>query len=429
MVELLAVAAAALLLGAAITWLILRASTAAAEGRAAVVAESLARAEREIEDLRTELATALHDKTVAETRVEEAGDAFKAIASQALDESTARLLKLAEERFQRLQAEAAGELRSRTDAIGQVIAPLAEKLTEYQRKTEEFAQASERSFGSVGQQLREVVAAADMLKQETNKLVNALRTPHVRGRWGEVALRRVAELSGMSPHLDFLEQSTHTGEDGRLRPDVIVKLPAGRTIIVDAKVALSAYLDALEAPTEEERRQHLQRHAQQLRTHVGKLADRGYAAQFRESAEFVVLFIPGDTFLAAAAEADPNLIEQALEKHVVIATPSTLIALLRAVAFGWRQEKLAENAQRISELGRDLHSRMAVLVTRLAETGQRLGKTVDAYNRTVGSLEARVLPAVRRFDDLGVPSTKERIDPAPIDLQVRQPGLLEIELE
>jgi DNA recombination protein RmuC len=173
----------------------------------------------------------------------------------------------------------------------------------------------------------------------------------------------------------------------------------------------------------------VQRHAAQLRTHVGKLAERGYAAQLRESAEFVVLFIPGDTFLAAAAEVDPLLIDQALEKQIVIATPSTLIALLRAVAYGWRQEKLTENAQRISDLGRDLHDRLSTLVTRLAATGHQLGKAVRSYNETVGTLESRVLPAVRRFDELGVPSGKTRIDPAPIDIHVRQPALLDVDLE
>ncbi|MBA2356326.1 MAG: DNA recombination protein RmuC, partial [Acidobacteria bacterium] len=288
---------------------------------------------------------------------------------------------------------------------------------------------SHRGLGDVGRQLRDVVSATSTLQQETARLVTALRTPHVRGRWGEVALRRVAELAGMTAHCDFDEQSTHDGDDARLRPDLIVKLPAGRTIIIDAKVALTAYLDSLEANTDDERRAHLQRHALQLRSHVDKLASKDYARQLRDSAEFVVLFIPGDTFLGAAAEADPMLIEQAMERQVVIATPATLIALLRAVAYGWRQEKIAENAQRISTLGRDVHDRLTTLVNRLAATGHLLGKTVKAYNETVGSLETRVLPAVRRFEELGVPSRKVRTDPDRIDVQVRQPALLEVDLE
>jgi DNA recombination protein RmuC len=450
----------AALASAVVTWLVMRGSrvsvadaralhaeAAAADARAGAATEALAQAQADLDELRRELAIAQRGKAVAETRAEEVEvrnrehlreftaaqkqlqDAFKALAADALDSSAARFLTLAEERFRTMQEQASGELRARTDAIGAMVTPLAEKLTEYQRQTQAFAESSQHGFGQVGQQLRDVVAATGTLQQETARLVTALRTPHVRGRWGEVALRRVAELAGMSAHCDFLEQSTHEGDDGRLRPDVVVTLPAGRTIIIDAKVALTAYLDALEASSDSERRAHVQRHAQQLRTHVHKLAERGYAGQLRDSAEFVVLFIPGDTFLAAAAEADPLLIEQALEKQIVIATPSTLIALLRAVAYGWRQEKLAENAQRISDLGRDLHDRLATLVTRLAATGHQLGKTVRAYNEAVGTLETRVLPAVRRFDELGVPSRKTRTDPSPVDVQVRQPALLEVDLE
>lgn len=450
----------AALASAVVTWLVMRGSrvsvadaralhaeAAAADARAGAATDALAQAQADLDELRRELAIAQRGKAVAETRAEEVEvrnrehlrefaaaqkqlqDAFKALAADALDSSAARFLTLAEERFRTMQEQASGELRARTDAIGAMVTPLAEKLTEYQRQTQAFAESSQHGFGQVGQQLRDVVAATGTLQQETARLVTALRTPHVRGRWGEVALRRVAELAGMSAHCDFLEQSTHDGDDGRLRPDVVVTLPAGRTIIIDAKVALTAYLDALEASSDSERRAHVQRHAQQLRTHVHKLAERGYAGQLRDSAEFVVLFIPGDTFLAAAAEADPLLIEQALEKQIVIATPSTLIALLRAVAYGWRQEKLAENAQRISDLGRDLHDRLATLVTRLAATGHQLGKTVRAYNEAVGTLETRVLPAVRRFDELGVPSRKTRTDPSPVDVQVRQPALLEVDLE
>jgi DNA recombination protein RmuC len=450
----------AALVGALITWLVLRASrvsvgearalqaeAAAANARAGAAADALAQAQGDLDELRRELSIAQRGKAVAETRAEEIEarmreqvrdlasahkqlqDAFKALAADALDTTTVRFLALAEERFRSLQEQASGELRARTDAIGALVAPLSDKLTEYQRQTQAFAETSQRGLGEVGQHLRDVVAATGTLQQETARLVTALRTPHVRGRWGEVALRRVAELAGMTAQCDFLEQSSHDGDEGRLRPDVVVTLPAGRTIIIDAKVALTAYLDALEANTEDERRGHLQRHAAQLRTHVNKLADRGYAGHLRDSAEFVVLFIPGDTFLAAAAEADPLLIEQALERQIVMATPSTLIALLRAVAYGWRQEKLAENAQRISDLGRELHDRLATLVSRLAATGHQLGKTVRAYNETIGTLETRVLPAVRRFDELGVPSRKTRTDPAPVDVQVRQPALLDVDLE
>ena len=417
MTDLLVPAVSALagaLVAGTLTWIVMRVTRVpVAEARA----------------LQSEAAAAQARAQAATEALGAARDTFRAVAADALDASAAHLLTLAEERFRSAQDRAAGELRARTDALGALVAPLTERLVEYQRQSQSLAQQSQHGLGQVGQQLRDVVAATTTLQQETARLVTALRTPHVRGRWGEVALRRVAELAGMSPHCDFLEQGTHDGEDGRLRPDVVVKLPAGRTIIVDAKVALTAYLDAIEARTEDERRAHLQRHAAQVRTHVARLADRGYAAHVRDSAEFVVLFIPGDTFLAAAAEADPGLIEQALEQQVVIATPSTLIALLRAVAYGWRQEKIAENAQRISDLGRDLHDRLSTLISHLATTGHQLGKVVRTWNQAVGSLESRVLPAVRRFDELGVPSRKSRTEPVPIDTQVRQPALLDVELE
>ncbi|MGI8672581.1 MAG: DNA recombination protein RmuC [Luteitalea sp.] len=453
-------AAAGAVAGALLMWVLLRgtrvsarevrsieAQAAAGAARADTLAEALDQTQSELDELRRELAGAQRGRAVAETRAEEADlrarsqlrdvaiaqqhlqDAFKALAADALDSSAARFLALAEERFRTLQEQASGDLRVRAEAISSVIGPLTDKLTEYQRQTEVLAENSHRGLGDVGRQLRDVVSATSTLQQETARLVTALRTPHVRGRWGEVALRRVAELAGMTAHCDFDEQSTHDGDDARLRPDLIVKLPAGRTIIIDAKVALTAYLDSLEANTDDERRAHLQRHALQLRSHVDKLASKDYARQLRDSAEFVVLFIPGDTFLGAAAEADPMLIEQAMERQVVIATPATLIALLRAVAYGWRQEKIAENAQRISTLGRDVHDRLTTLVNRLAATGHLLGKTVKAYNETVGSLETRVLPAVRRFEELGVPSRKVRTDPDRIDVQVRQPALLEVDLE
>jgi DNA recombination protein RmuC len=449
-----------LLAGAGLAWLALRASrvspaavlatearAAAAEARAGAFEQELRQAEGSIDTLRARLEDEQRHRTVAETEAAQAREmarrqledlvsarqqlenAFKSLAADALDSSTRNLLQLAEERFRTLQEQASGDMRASKDAIGALVQPLAEKLSEYQERVQRFAEHGQRDLGQVGRQLHEVIGATQQLQQETARLVTALRAPHVRGRWGEVALRRVVELAGMSAHCDFDEQATYAGDEGRLRPDVVVKLPGGRTVIVDAKVALTAYLDAVEASGDEDRRSHTRRHAAQMRVHVDKLADKDYGRQLRATAEFVVLFIPGDAFLSAAAEVDPALIEYALERNVVIATPATLIALLRAVAYGWRQEQVAENAQQISDLGRQVHDRLTTLISRLAGMGAQLNKTVKAYNETVASLEARVLPAVRRFDELGVPSRKERLDPQRVETQARQPVPLELELE
>lgn len=449
-----------LLPGAGLAWLALRssrvspASVAAAENRAAAAdaragafEHELRQLEATVETIRGRLEDAQRCRAVAETQAQQAEamarrqlddisaarqhleNAFKSMAADALDHSTRNLLQLAEERFRTLQEQAAGELRARSDAIGALVAPLSEKLTEYQRQTQALAEQGQHGLGEVGRQLRDVVGATQQLQLETARLVTALRTPHVRGRWGEVALRRVAELAGMSAHCDFTEQGSHDGDEGRLRPDLVVHLPGSRTVIIDAKVALTAYLDAIEASSDEDRRGHIRRHASQMRVHVDKLADKEYGRQLRATAEFVVLFIPGDSFLSAAAEVDAALIEYALERNVVIATPATLIALLRAVAYGWRQEKIAENAQQISDLGREVHDRLTTLVSRIAATGAQLNKAVKAYNETVGSLETRVLPAVRRFEALGVPSRKARTDPDRVEVIARQPLPLELELE
>ena len=397
---------------------------AAQEGSAAAVREELQRGREIIERLQTELRAVAAEKADAEARASEsrAGldeqkrlleeakarltEAFRALAGDVLKSSNEDFLRLAEQRFKTLTQEAAGELEARKTAVGALVQPLQQALAAYQREARDLEEKRLREISGVGRQLTEVAQAQTALQRETSNLVNALRAPQVRGRWGEIALRKTAELAGMTKHCDFSEQETVQGEGGRLRPDMIVHLPAKRDIVVDAKVALNAYLEALEAPSPEQREAALGRHAQQVRMHVRRLASKEYWNQFPQAPDFVVLFIPGEAFCAAAMERDPDLLQDALASQVLIATPTTFIGLLLTAAYGWRQEQVAENAQRISELGRQVHERLAILVEHFAVVGKSLEKSVEAYNRAVGSLETRVLPAARRFPELDSGSGK-----------------------
>jgi len=454
---LLAFAAGASLAGA-VAWLTASASSAArsqdAERRAAAsdaraqeLRQQITLSQQDLQTLRDHLSRAEQERAAAETNARNVGDhaeaqrrlldeakqrlsdTFKSLAADALSGNTAGFLSLAEAKFQTLREEAVGDLDARKQAIGSVLAPLAQALDAYKRETLELEQRRERELGTIGEQLRQVASTHAQLHAETNRLVNALRTPHVRGRWGEIALRRTAEIAGMAAYCDFAEQETLFGDNGRQRPDMIVRLPANREVVVDSKVPLSAYLEAIEAVDESERLKAMTKHAQQIRTHVQKLAAKSYWESASDSAEFVVLFIPNDSFLAAAAERDPELVEWALAQGVILATPATFIALLRAIAFGWRQAKVAENAQRISDVGRELSERMAVLVDHLSKIGGSLGRAVSSYNEAVGSLESRVLPTVRKLDGLGAGAKRPVEELTPLDLAVREltPSRLELD--
>jgi len=415
--------------GAGVAWAVISARARAGQAALQASADELRRqveaGRGEVAQLQGALRAAAADTATAEARwaAAQAGleeqrallgeaktklaDAFKALAADALKSSNEDFLTLARERFAGLQREAAGDLEARKMAIETLVQPLRQTLETYQQEARALEEKRLREISGVGQQLQAVAAAQTSLQRETANLVNALRAPQVRGRWGEIALRKTAELAGMTRHCDFVEQISVAAEGGRLRPDMVVKLPARREIVVDSKVALSAYLEALEAPSPEAREEALARHAQQVRTHVRHLASKEYWNQFPRAPEFVVLFIPGDAFFSAAAERDPDLLQDALAHHVLIATPTTFIGLLLTAAYGWRQEQVAENAQRISELGRELHDRLATLAEHLARVGKTLESSVDAYNKAVGSLETRVLPSARKFPELGVEGIKE----------------------
>jgi DNA recombination protein RmuC len=348
--------------------------------------------------------------------------AFDSLAGETLRTNSELFLRLSREALGRDQVVAEGALKERELAIAHLVEPLRAAL----ERTEAQVQALERerrdAFTTLRTQIETLAGGQAQLQRETRNLVTALRRPEVRGRWGELTLRRLVELAGLSEHCDFTEQLQVVGEEGALRPDLVVHMPDARDLVIDAKTPLDAYLASLEAPTDEERQQALKRHAQQVETRVRELASKSYWTQFERSPEFAVLFLPGDQFLSAALAERPELLETALGQSVIIATPSTLIALLKAVAYGWRQSAVTHNAALIRDLGQELYRRLGTFNGHLGRMGQRLGSAVEAYNAAVGSLERQVLPQARRFSELGVTADAPLAELEPIGQLVRNPG-------
>ena len=351
-------------------------------------------------------------------------DAFAALSAEALRKNNQTFLDLAQSTMAQFQKSAATDLEARQGAIADLLKPVGATLEKFETAVMAIEKERVGSYAALREQLGSLAASQTMLRAETANLVKALRTPSTRGRWGEIQLRRVCEMAGMLEHCDFDEQQTATAnrDDVRVRPDVQVRLPGGKTVVVDAKVPFLAYLEALEAREDAHREAMLRDHARQVRDHVARLGSRAYWDQLPGTPDFVVMFLPGEPFLSAAWEQDPGLIDAAMEQRVMLATPITLISLLKAVAYGWRQERVAESAQSISELGRTLHERLAGLATHFNALGKGLNQAVVAYNRAAGSLERRVLVAARRFGEMGVDVPGPLPDLRRVERAVRGPA-------
>jgi DNA recombination protein RmuC len=426
-----------LLFGSVIAWLALRSRTAGLSARLSLTEKELAAEKADLARLqqahtdlvagkaRLESALEAERKTSNEkieliTRAsEELRNAFKAMASDALKSNNSSFLVIAEETLKRFQSQAKGDLDARQKAVADMVAPVRDSLNKVDAQIQQIEKERGSAYGALREQVQMLVAGNEKLQSETGNLVKALRTPNVRGRWGEIQLRRVVEIAGMLSYCDFAEQESVTTESGRLRPDLVVKLPGGKHVVVDAKTPLQAFLDAFETTDEDARRACLANHARQVRDHMKTLSDKRYWEQFEATPEFVVMFLPGETFFSAALEQDPGLIEQGVLQRVIPASPTTLIALLKAVAYGWNQEKLARNAQQISALGKELHDRLRLLAGHITSVGTGLDRAVESYNKAVGSLERRVLVSARKFAELGASVVEDIPELAPIETTSR----------
>jgi len=426
-----------LLFGCLIAWLALRSHSAGVSARLSLTEKeltaekaSLARLQQAYTELvagKAKLESALDSERKASNEKmelvtsarEELRNAFNAMASDALKSNNLSFLVLARESLERFQTEALGDLETRQKAVADMVAPVRESLNKVDEKIQQMELARGDAYGELRAQVQSLITTQKELQSETGNLVRALRTPNVRGRWGEIQLRRVVEIAGMLSYCDFAEQESVTTETGRLRPDLVVKLPGGKHVVVDAKTPLQAFLDAFETTDEDTRRACLANHARQVRDHMNTLSGKKYWEQFDATPEFVVMFLPGETFFSAALEQDSGLIEHGVLNRVIPASPTTLIALLKAVNYGWNQEKLARNAQQISNLGKELHDRLRLLAGHITSVGTGLDRAVESYNKAVGSLESRVLVSARKFAELGASVADDIPELEPIETTAR----------
>ena len=401
-------AAGALAAGLLVGWLLARARGAAERVRLETALDAERQRARDQEAL-----VAAADARLRET--------FAALSSDALQANNQQFLDLATAHLGRFQEQAAGGLEAREQAIQALVKPLEESLKRVDERIGVVEKDRLSSYAALTAHVEEMGRSQQQLRLETQNLVKALRTPHVRGAWGEIQLRRVVEMAGMVEHCDFSEQaSTTTDDGGRLRPDLIVRLPGGKRIVVDSKAPLSAYLEAAEAPDEAQRDALLVQHARQVRTHIDQLAGKSYWSQFPDAPDFVVMFLPGESFFSAACQVDPGLIDHAVDRSVIPASPTTLITLLRTVQFGWRQERVAESAEQVRKLGQELYDRLRVLAGHLQRVGNGLTSASSAYNEAVGSFEGRALVSARKFTELGAGQGKDIPELGPVETGVRQ---------
>ena len=421
-------AIAGVVVGAAFAMLVARSRSAALTERASALTRDITLAREELARTQAEssgflAAKASLEATLAAERKNSAdnlrllGEAraelensFRALANAALESNNANFLELARSTLEKYQSEAKGELEKREKAVETLVKPLTESLQKVDEQVRELEKSRAAAYGTLTTQVASLLDTQRALQAETGNLVKALREPQARGRWGELQLRRVIELAGMLNYCDFQEQVTVSNEERRFRPDVVVKLPGGKNVVIDAKVPLTAYLAAIEANDDAVRSARLSDHARQIKQHIDNLAAKSYWAQFQPTPEFVVLFLPGEVFFRAALDGDAELIEYGVSQRVIVASPTTLIALLKAVAFGWNQKNLAESARQISENGKVLYERLCVTMRHFEDIGSRLSAAVDAYNKAVGSMQRSVFPVARKFAELDRSLTVEDLE-------------------